>query len=387
MRHVASLGGSSGVRQQVVLSIYDSVDNPHYGGGGATVVREVAEKLATRYRVTVLAAAFPGSVPRVVDGVRYRFVPIGWAGPRAGQLLFHAALPVAARTVPHDLWIESFTPPFSTSFLPMFTRRPVIGLIQFLSGGPMSRRYHLPFDRIERRGLRHYRNLVTLNAADAAVVRRHAPQADVTVIGNGTRLPAPETIRAGEGDFILYLGRLDVAGKGLDLLLSAHARMAHPLPLLVAGTGSRTERERLAQLAAGHPAPVELLGAVGGQRKEDLLRACAYLVMPSRFETFGLAALEAMAYGHPVIHFDLPQLAWIGNGGVAVAPFDEAALAREMDRLAVDEQVRAARGRSARSIAEEQAWERVTDRYVELVDRILARSAAERAASGARTRA
>jgi hypothetical protein len=57
-----------------------------------------------------------GTVVR--DGVRYHQLPAGWAGPRAGQLLFHALLLFAARRVPHDLWIESFTQQLPAAFLP-----------------------------------------------------------------------------------------------------------------------------------------------------------------------------------------------------------------------------------------------------------------------------
>ena len=361
--------------QRIVISIFDSVDNPHYGGGGAWVVRRVAERLASQYEVTVVAAAFPGSRPGVRRGVRYRYLPLGWAGPRAGQLLFHAALPFVVRTTPHDLWIESFTPPFSTSFVPAFTRRPVIGLIQFLSGGPMSARYHLPFHKVERCGLRLYGDVVTLNETDAEVVRAVNPAARVTVTGNGVDPPPEEEVAYGSGDYVLYLGRLDVTGKGLDLLLSAQARTRHPLPLLIAGTGPAADRTELRRLAARHPGRVELLGAVHGQRKEQLLRDCAYLVMPSRFETFGLVALEAMSHGKPVIHFDLPQLRWTAGGAVRVAPFDDSALAREMDRLATDVNARYLLGCAARGVAESHRWDVVVDRYRELVSEVLSRAA------------
>ena len=115
----------------------------------------------------------------VRDGVRYRQLPVAWAGPRGGQLLFHALLPFAARRIPHDLWIESFTPPFSTSFLPLFSRAPVVGFAQSLSGngdvGPLPAAL-LP-DRAV--GLRLYRDLVVLNPADGAEVRRYSPSAAV----------------------------------------------------------------------------------------------------------------------------------------------------------------------------------------------------------------
>ena len=103
-------------------------------------------------------------------GVRYRYLPVNWAGPRAGQLLFHALLPLAARRIPHDLWIESFTPPFSTSFIPLFSPGPVVGFAQNLSGREMSQRYKFPFFLIERLGLRCYRDVVVLNPADAQLL-------------------------------------------------------------------------------------------------------------------------------------------------------------------------------------------------------------------------
>jgi len=65
-----------------------------------------------------------------------------------------ALLPAAARRIGHELWIESFTPPFSTSFVPLFARGPVVGFAQNPSGREMSHRYKLPFFLIERFGLR-----------------------------------------------------------------------------------------------------------------------------------------------------------------------------------------------------------------------------------------
>jgi hypothetical protein len=117
----ASAGAAGTAARHVVISSFDSPRNPRYGGGGAAVVEMIARWLAEHYEVTVVTAARRGGTV-VRDGVVYRQLPVGWAGPRAGQLLFHLLLPFAARRIPHDLWIESFTPPFSTSFLPLFSR-------------------------------------------------------------------------------------------------------------------------------------------------------------------------------------------------------------------------------------------------------------------------
>jgi hypothetical protein len=140
----------------VVISSFDSPGNPHYDGGGAVVVERIAHSLGSDFDVTVVTAGHRSGT-RMRNGVRYRHLPATWAGPRAGQLLFHAFLPFAARLMPADVWIESFTHPFSTSFLPLFTRARVLGLALTLSGEAMWGRYRLPFFLVERFGLRFYR--------------------------------------------------------------------------------------------------------------------------------------------------------------------------------------------------------------------------------------
>jgi len=361
---------------QLVISSFDHVDNPHYGGGGAVVVAELAARLARSFDVTVVTAGSHrrpcGRAQGAADGVRWVFLPVGWAGPRGGQLLFHAMLPLVAMVARYDVWLESFTPPFSTSFLPLVTRRPVVGLAQMLAGRETSRRYHLPFWRVERLGLRLYRHVVTLNDADAETVAADHPGVSVTRMTNGVRLP-PEPARYGEGSCVLYLGRIDVDVKGLDLLVQAHARSHHPLPLVIAGHGTRADEARLRRLLADHPAPpVQVVGTVVGAEKEQLLRDCAFLVLPSRSETFGLAALEAMSYGKPVVAFDLPQTRWIPtDAGVRVPAFAVDRLAAAMDGLVDDPQARARLGRAGRRAAAGYDWDAIALRYEHLVREVL----------------
>ena len=78
------------------------------------------------------------------------------------------------------------------------------------------------------------------------------------------------------------------------------------------------------------------------------------MVLSSRHETFGIAALEGMSYGKPVVHFDLPTLRWM-KGDVRVTPFDVGAMAAAMRGLAGDEEGRRELGRAARVAAEVSA--------------------------------
>ena len=286
-------------------------------------------------------------------------------------MLFHALLPFAARRIPHDLWIESFTPPFSTSFVPLFSPGPVVGFAQNLSGREMSHRYKLPFFLIERLGLRCYRDVVVLNPADAQVVSRCNPSATVRVIPNSVDLPELDEREYGQGEHILYLGRVQVWEKGLDLLLAAYARSGACLPLVIAGAGPRREERQLTALLAAAGPGVRWVGPVTGERKDALLRGSAVLVMPSRSEAFGIAGLEGMAYGKPVVHFALPTLDWM-SGDVPVPPFDTGALAAALGELAAYQGRRAGLGRAARTAARQFGRDVMAERYLTLARQLLA---------------
>ncbi|MEU6988096.1 glycosyltransferase [Streptomyces sp. NPDC046324] len=367
----AGEGAGPARRKRIVVSIYDDAGNPDHRGGGALVVEKVARRLSDDFDVTVVTAGRRGVSLRR-DGIRYLYLPVRWAGPRAGQLLFLTLLPFLARRLPHDAWLENFTPPFSTSFLPLFSRAPVVGIDQGRSAEALWRRYHIPFFLVERLGLRCYRHIVVMNEADASAVRRLSSRADVQVIADGVEQRQLDDARIGAGDYILFLGRIDTRVKGLDLLLEAYRLSRPPLPLLLAGSGTQTEERKLAALLAAHPGSVRWVGFAGEELKRDLLRDSAFLVMPSRHETFGLVALEGMSYGKPILHFDLPALRWMrGGGDVAVPPFDVAALGDGMRMLASDERARRALGRQAGQAAQHYTWDEMTGRYLALTRRLV----------------
>ncbi|MGW8762571.1 glycosyltransferase family 4 protein [Streptomyces sp. NPDC055815] len=371
----------AGERRHVVLSVYDDADDPAHRGVGPLLAGKVAQRLAEDFRVTVVTAGRRGGTEER-NGIRYVRLAVGRAGPRTGRLLFLAMLPFAARRIRHDLWLENFTPPYSTSFLPLTTGAPVVGIDHGGAEAPWWR-HHVPFFLVERLGLRCYRHIVVTNAADGAAIRRLSPRADIQVVPHGVEQPFPDEARLGAGQFILFLDRIDTWVKGLDLLVDAYDRARPPLDLLLAGTGTPAEERRLTALLAAHAhgpgARIHWVGPAGEARKRQLLRDSAFLVMPSRHEAFGLVALEGMAYGKPVLHFDLPALRWMRDGGdVAVRPFDVAEFGARMTELATDTALRRRLGHRAGVAARHYTWDETTGRYLALAHRLLDSPAAAR---------
>jgi glycosyltransferase involved in cell wall biosynthesis len=179
---------------------------------------------------------------------------------------------------------------------------------------------------------------------------------------------------------LLALGAL-VRRKGLDVLLEALGRSARERrewDLWVAGDGP--EREALERRAAeiGLAPNVRFLGRWADAA--ELLAACDVLVMPSRREGLGVAALEAMAAGRAVVASDvggLGQAVVHERTGLLVAPEDADALAAALDRLVGDASLRAWLGRQGPSrIGEGFLASQMVAAYDALYREVLAEAAA-----------
>jgi glycosyltransferase involved in cell wall biosynthesis len=162
--------------------------------------------------------------------------------------------------------------------------------------------------------------------------------------------------------------------KDHETLLRAFAavRERHPaLRLVLVGEGPL--RERLVNLAARLPsadAPtsgVLFLGERGNV--EDLLAGFDIAVLATRREGFGLAALEAMAAGLPLVASNtgaLPELIRDGDSGLLVEPGSPAALAQALERLVTQPELRRALAQRARAEAQKYPLSRMVAETAEL---------------------
>jgi glycosyltransferase involved in cell wall biosynthesis len=219
------------------------------------------------------------------------------------------------------------------------------------------------------------RNAAAL-VAKGAVESQHyldsgVPSRKIRVIPNGMDEPeilqslSPDVFREWYGigldePLILFLGRLHQV-KGVDLLLRAFARLADGrarLAVVGPDEGMRQEAERFVA-RKGLSGRVVFTGPLYDERKWEAYLAADLYVLPSVFENFPRAVLEAMACGTPVVLTDrcgiAPQVD--GRAGLVV-PYDEAALTRAMERMVGDGALRSRFSEGAlRLIREEFSWD------------------------------
>jgi len=147
------------------------------------------------------------------------------------------------------------------------------------------------------------RDVVELYGIEPAKVKI-VPNGVDDAFSPGDRDAAEEAVRRRwgvEGPFVFHVGSLEPR-KGLDVLVEAAALAAGdgaPWRLVLAGA-SGFKGERIEALARGSDA-CDLLGPVGEEELVELMRAAGAFAAPAVYEGFGIAPLEAMACGTPVV--------------------------------------------------------------------------------------
>lgn len=342
---------------------YEDPRQPGSGGGSRRTV-EINRRLAERHAITAVVAGYPGARPRVEDGVRYR--PIGLqTGGMVDRLSYFALLGRELLRRRFDLVVEEFAAPFGPGMAPLYTRRPVVASVQWLFAREMRDKYHLPFDWVERHGAHAYDRFIAVSSWLATELRSRRGQASIEVIPNGVE-DAAFAVTPGRRDHLLFLGRLDMHQKGGDLLFDILARIAATLgdgtpPLLIAGDGPDRGAMESCARRAGVADRVRFLGRVDGGERFRLMADAHAVLVPSRYETFGIVAVEAQAAGAPVVTFDVGPLAEVAGGGSAkiVAPFDLDAFARAASACVQQPALAEELGRRGRTWARRYNWDAI----------------------------
>jgi len=254
----------------------------------------------------------------------------------------------------HRWWKVLNRAKYRTRFRRTVARSDLIITISAFTAREVERYLGLPFAAMR----------VTLLAADDLALHADRRPDTLTTLGI-------------DGPFFMAVGAQE-ARKNLQVLFRAmtllHER-GMSVPLVLCGPGGP-----LARIAKREHAPwLHFAGYVSDPELGALYREATALVFPSRYEGFGLPALEAMAAGGRVICADASSLPEVVGDAALTFPWDDAhALADHMQHLLADPSLRAAKAAAAFSRAGEFTWEATARATLRAFDEAIVRAASSR---------
>ncbi|MBI2853895.1 MAG: glycosyltransferase [Chloroflexi bacterium] len=172
---------------------------------------------------------------------------------------------------------------------------------------------------------------------------------------------------------VLYVGRIEPL-KGVDVLLRAIAMLPSDRPvycLIVGGNAmGDSDGTDLGSLAVelGIAGQLRFVGPVEHEELPIYYNAADVSVVPSRYESFGLVALESLACGTPVIASrvgGLPSIVRHGENGLLVPEPTPELFAQDMRQLLANEPLRLRMAQGAAESARRFAWPGIRDRVLE----------------------
>lgn len=178
----------------------------------------------------------------------------------------------------------------------------------------------------------------------------------VALVPHGIDPPRPDAApapRLAGAPALLFVGNLGHR-KGADILLEAAPAFLAALPgatLHLAGAteGNDSLTAVFASLRNTFPGRLTVHGRVDAETLENLYRGCAVVLVPSRYESFGMPLVEAMRHARPIVATTaggIPEV--VGpEAGVLVPPGDAPALAAAIIALCNEPEALARRGAAA----------------------------------------
>lgn len=203
---------------------------------------------------------------------------------------------------------------------------------------------------------------------------------DYQLIYNGVESTCGEQITKKQNDKlnILFIGRLDVNHKGLDLLIEAIAKNINKFVdkiqlFLVGPFDSKEDRKVIEAMLEATPHLRDIIRIEGpkyGTEKEKYYSTCDVFIHTSRYEGMPVAVLEAMDRGMPCIitpGTNMGEIIKECNGGIVVEPYYED-ISRGIEiALDLSSESISRMGSSAKTWSKKNlSWELIAKQYIEM---------------------
>ena len=211
---------------------------------------------------------------------------------------------------------------------------------------------------------------VTRLEADFLVKAAGADPDKITVIPEGVDLGLfkPKTNGLASENIVLFVGRI-APEKGLMHLIKAIPRVAKVFPstsVLIVGEDQGIQKD-LTKTAEKLKVEkiVHFLGPKFGRELVGTYRKARLFVLPSLYETFGLAVLEAMATGLPIVATrvgGIPELVEEGRNGILVNPGEHEALAEAIIKFLSDFELSSRISKMNAMKAKQYSWKNIAEK-------------------------
>ncbi|MCS4054638.1 glycosyltransferase family 4 protein [Salinibacter ruber] len=179
----------------------------------------------------------------------------------------------------------------------------------------------------------------------------------------------------------LFCGQM-IRRKGIDLLLDAFDRLVHdnaPVRLRLVGTEADLSRH-MSEMSESGRRRVEVLGFQAPEDLPELFQQADVFVLPSRHDGWGVVVNEALGSGLPIICSDAVgaahDLVVPGENGVRIPAGEVEPLREAMARMVDRPDLRTQWGQNSRATAADWSPEAGAERWINLLGKVLAPSAA-----------
>jgi glycosyltransferase involved in cell wall biosynthesis len=349
-----------------ILSIqYGNPNNPYSHGGLTTTLHETLKRMVPRHEITCFTGLISGPERTMeIEGIKYIQKGIGknkYLNRSVFAIInsffkphndYDLLLIPWDRYAPVRMGANAHCPVILELCLEFFSIPTKIAPLE-----PVTR-------LLLKKQLGKCRYLISMSEGVLKIARQYAKKVKLWEVLPGGVSDEVFQYSAGPGGekHLLYLGRLDISHKGLDILLESYKRAGVEVPLVIAGDG--IDKTAVDRLIKGHKLgrKVQTVGWVRGKEKYELIRNSLAVCIPSRVEGWGIVATEAAAMGKPVIGtkvVGLEEAVADGKTGVLVPKENIRAFTSAIKMIVEDKKFRRILGDHAREMASQFTWDKI----------------------------
>jgi glycosyltransferase involved in cell wall biosynthesis len=340
------------------------VINSLAGGGAEKLLTDLLPRLRDR-GVEVELLLLSGSPNELTARLMRSGIPVRFSGARG---LYSPLQVLAIRKAWH---------PFEIVHAHLFPTFLYVALAASLLRGKVAiytehsttnrRRKHGPFKLVDSWAYSRYARVVCISRGVKETLTGYLPRIegkclvvhngiDLAAFGAGSNSPLPRQTR-----LVACVANL-LPGKGQDVLIRAAALLPPDVQVALAGRGPHEGKLRELARDLGVLGRIRFLGYV--HQVSAVYREARICVVPSLWEGFGMAAVEAMASGVPVVASRTPGLAEVvGDAGLLFEAGNPSELAGKIAQLLKSEELWAEQRRKGIERAEKFSVDRMAEEY------------------------